>query len=64
VLGDVRLHDLPHSSVCVFVAHAYQARALARHSPWPVIWLRDAQTPGQPGGSKCRPRQAARTGKS
>lgn len=39
-LGDVNLHSLPPESIRVFVRTQREAQHFARHSPWPVLWVK------------------------
>jgi hypothetical protein len=64
VPGDVRLEELPRHAICLFVAYAHQAQSLARHSPWPVIWLREVQTHARPGDPARRSRRGVRTSRN
>ncbi len=39
IIDDVRLSNLPPASVLVFVRTRSEAQQLARHSPWPALWV-------------------------
>lgn len=39
VLGDIRLNLLSPDSILAFVKTRDEAQQLARHSPWPVLWI-------------------------
>lgn len=64
LLDDVRLSELPHGSLVLFVETAAQAQALAAHGPWPVIYLQADRTQRSPTAAKRRRHSSARTNKN
>jgi len=53
-LGDVALADAPADKVRLFVRADQEAAAVARYSPWPVMWVLPGDSAPPPASSKQR----------